>query len=362
MLSVVGSSRLKSFSCRSDEFLNKTIGLDHPTAIKARLFLSDTYWWLTNGEEAARLQQELLTICKSSLGDDDVATLTVTDRLGTSMWQLGQFQKAGDLAQQAVDGFQKAYPSGHVDTYRAMTHLGRCVGKLAKFDQAVGLHQEALDGLLGANAIPEHNALVLEVMENLAMAKYDRNRYGASHDDDLLTARKLQEDVLSQREEKLGKEHPLSLWAACNLARLKGASGQLQDAEKMIRQRLPIAERVLKDPAHMGVLFGRTYLAQILMLAGNLVEAEEILLSVDEKHISRKHGKDKILHPDHLVTAAFLLDCYRRQEKYEKADELEEMVLQGTRDNFGKGSPWEDYFVLRYSTHTRAGAMQDPQK
>ncbi|KAK3703063.1 hypothetical protein LTR37_014674 [Vermiconidia calcicola] len=292
-----------------DGFLTEAVGLAHPVAIKARLFLSETCWWLTDGDAAARLRQELLTTCQSSLGNDDVATLTVVDRLGKSMWQLGKFQRAKDLSQQAVDGFQKLYPSGHGDTYRAMTHLGLCVGKLARFDQAIALHSGALEGLVRAEPVSEYNAHVLEVQENLAMAKLGRHRYGASQDNDLRAAVNLQADVFSQREQKLGKEHPLSLWAACNLARLKAACGQLADAEEMIRQRLPIAERTLG--------------------------------------------------PDHMV--AFLLDCYRRQKKTTEAGELEDMVLKGTRDIFGEGSAWEHFFIVQYTTNARAGAEQEPQ-
>lgn len=349
----------KELLLKVDGFLVRTVGLDHPIAIKARLFLSETYWWLTDGDKAARLQQQLLETCRPSLGDEHADTLVVIDRLGASMWQLGRYHEAEHLAREAVSGFRKQFPEGDRLTYKALTNLGRSIGKLAKFDKAVTYHSQALGGLLKMEGVSKSDALVLEVKENFAMARLDRYRYGTPHHDDLRAAKELQNEVFCQREDKLGKEHPLSLWAACNLARIKAADGQLVEAEDMMRERLPIAERTI-GPSHMGTLFGKTYFAHILILAGNLVEAETMLFDVYKQHQVRtgekKVGSHQKMHGDQLVTAAFLLDCYRRQQKDREAEDLEQVVLEGTRDIFGPGSAWEDYFVSRYSMELSASA------
>jgi len=337
-----------------DKYLAHTIGLDDPISIRVRGFLSDTYWWLDKADEAVRLQEELLAACRKSLGNEHVDTLGVKDRLGSSFWQQGRFHRARELAQQAVDGFREAYPSGHVDRSRALTNLGRCVGKTADFDQAVDLHLEALRGLESAQHEQEgqYGDQILDVMENLAMARHDRHRYGRAQPDDLQEAEQLQVTVLDKHSKMRGKEHPR---ASCNLARITASSGALEKAEDMMRQGLPIAERTV-GPNHIGTLMGKAYLGQILTLADKLDEAETVLRAVVEAHRARD-GQN--MHPDHMVAAALLLDCCRRRQKHQIVDRLETEVLEGIRHLFGQGSPWEDYFIGRYTMSTEAGASRD---
>lgn len=329
-----------------DEYLVRALGLDNPISVRARLFLAETYWWLGNATEAGRLQKELLDACATGLGDEHVDTLRASDKLGASYWQLGRYHEARKFAEKAVVGFQKLYPSGHVEKSQALTSLGRCFGKLADFDRAVELHKEALRGLEVAEqeASTLYSGQILDVKENLAMAKYDRQRYGYAEKDDLGEAERLQNEVLMDHKEKLGKEHPKSLWATCNLARIKASAGMLEEAEQMIKTGLPVAERTI-GLDHVGTLMGKTYLGQILILADKLDEAESLLSAVVDKHRARD-GQE--MHGDHLVTASFLLDCYRRRGKYQEAEEMEKRVLKGIRHIFGKGSPWEHYFVGRY--------------
>jgi tetratricopeptide (TPR) repeat protein len=341
-----------------DDYLVKALGLDHPISVRARLFLAETYWWLGNATEAGRLQKELLDACAAGLGDEHVDTLRASDKLGSSYWQLGKYHEARKFTEKAVVGFQKLYSSGHVEKSQALTNLGRCFGKLADFDRAVKLHKEALRGLELAEqeARTLYSAQIMDVKENLAMARYDRQRYGFAEKDDLIEAERLQNEVLLDHKEKLGKEHPKSLWATCNLARIKASVGMLEEAEQMIKTGLPVAELTI-GVDHVGTLMGKTYLGQILILADKLDEAESWLCSVIDTHRARDGQK---MHGDHLVTASFLLDCYRRLNKYQEAENMEKRVLGGIRRIFGKESPWEHYFVGRYMVS--AGAELSEEK
>jgi tetratricopeptide (TPR) repeat protein len=340
-----------------DRFLVGAIGLDDSVSIRVRLFLSETYWWLGQPNEAVRLQQELLAACEESLGEENADTLNVKDRLGMSFWQQGKFYIALDFAQEAVDGFRKKYPSGHVDKSRALTNLGRCVSRLADFDQAIELHLKVLHGLELAQQEPEsqYGDQISDVMENLAMARHDRHRYGHAQVDDLPEAEKLQGTVFEKYRKKLGKEHPKSLWAACNLARIKTSTGALGQAEDMIKRNLPVAERTI-GADHIGTLMGKAYLGQVLTLAGKLDEAEAELSVVVATHQARD-GQE--MHPDHLVAAALLLDCCRCQLKHQLVAKMEKEVLRGIRRIFGEGSPWESYFVGQYRVSAEAVASLD---
>lgn len=330
-----------------DGYLVKAIGLHDPISVRVRLFLAETYWWLGNPEEAGRLQLELLGACADGLGEEHVDTLRASEKLGASYWQMGKYHEARRFAEKAVNGYRRMYLSGNVEKSQALTNLGRCFGKLADFDQAVGLHEEALRGLQVAEqeAETQFSSQILDVKENLAMARYDRYRYKYAQKDDLLEAERLQDEVLSNHKEKLGKEHPKSLWATCNLARIKASAGAVKEAAHMIETGLPVAERTI-GANHIGTLMGKTYLGQILTMAGKLVEAESLLSTVVHMHQDRDGDR---IHGDHLVAASFLLDCYRRRGKHQEAEGMEGRVLTGIRRIFGEESPWEHFFVGQYT-------------
>ena len=325
-----------------DKFLYDNTGLGHPIAIRARLFLSASYAWLGEEDKSVSLQSELLEACKSSLGDRDVDTLTVVDQLGVSFWQQGKFTKAKEYGIKALTGLQDVQGADHADTLKAMSHLGRAVGKLAEFDEAVNLHERALEGLRRDESRRAHDQEVLEVMENLAMARYDRHRYGRPAANELKLAEELEAFVVKQREDKLGREHPLTLWAYCNFARIKAGLGALEEGEAMIRMRLPIAERNL-GAAHIGTLFAKAYLGHILILENRLPEAQDML-----EKVIHEHEKIRRDHPDKLVALAFLMQCYQRQGKLAEAQPMQTKVIEGARRLFGEGSPWEKHFLSYY--------------
>ncbi|KAF7187760.1 hypothetical protein HII31_10896 [Pseudocercospora fuligena] len=340
-----------------DKFLVGAIGLGDPVAAKARLFLAETHWWLSDADEAVRLQEELLAACIASLGEDDVETLNVRSRLGLSFWQQGKYAKGREYSEKALKGLEKIYDTAHVDKSRAMSNLGLCHGKLANFDKAVKLHSEAHEGLLHAEKEQDekYEDQILDAMQNLAMAKHDRYRYGDAEDKDLYEAERLQAAVLEKFAEQHNKEHPKTLWAACNLARIKALMGHLAEAEGMIASRLPVAKRNL-GADHLGTLMGRAYYGQILTLSGKLDAAEKELRGVVNAH--RARDKEE-MHGDHLVAAAFLLDCYRKQGKTALAEKLEVEVTRGIRHIFGEGCSWEDFFVGHYSGDTVGGAERE---
>jgi tetratricopeptide (TPR) repeat protein len=335
-----------------DDYLSKTIGLDDPIAVRVRLFLAETHWWLGKPEEARRLQKELLDACTKGLGEEHSDTLKACEKLGASYWQLGKYHDGRKFAERAVNGYRKICTSGHVEKSQALTTLGRCFGKLADFDRAVELHAEALDGLELAeqDADTKYGDQIMDVKEALAMARYDRYRYKFRGRDDLHEAERLQDEVLMNHREKLGKEHPKTLWAMCNLARIKGSSGKLEEAEQMIKAGLPIAERTI-GVDHVGTLMGKTYLGQILIQAEKLEEAELLLSTVVDTHRARD-GEE--MHGDQLVTASFLLGCYRQLKKHQEAEDMERRVLGGIRHIFGEKSPWEQFFVRQYMASTGA--------
>lgn len=70
------------------------------------------------------------------------------------------------------------------------------------------------------------------------------------------------EEFYSERRKQLGKEHPLTLRATCDLARMKAALGDTEEAEEIMLNALDIAKRNL-GPNRQGVLMSMAHLANL---------------------------------------------------------------------------------------------------
>lgn len=289
------------------EFVRQNLGVAHPLAVRALLFLSESYLWLSCEDDAISLRLEIYDACRALRGEEDILTLNVQDQLAMSLCQRGRFEEAKDYQEKAVEGFKIACGVGHVDTLRAITHLGKIVEKFAEFDEAVKLHREALDGIQKHTHRHPSDSETLDVKQNLAMAILDRHRWGNPDVDELERAEQLTAEVIKQRELKLGKEHNSTLWAFCDLARIKAERGAVEEAEDIIRTRLPIAVRNLGE-SHLGTLMGKSHFGHILILRGKLSEAEIILEQAVQSYEVNHNG-----HPDQLIAQGFLVQCYRRQ-------------------------------------------------
>lgn len=209
--------------------------------------------------------------------------------------------------------------------FQALSNLGRSFGKLVKYDRAIELHLEAI--LEFEIALCEKQAQysdqVFGVMDELAMAGYNRYRYGCALEDDAPKAERLRGVVVERHSNGLGKKHEKSLWASCNLARIRATMRNLEGVEKLHRTGLLVAERTI-GAHHIGTLKDKAYMGQVLTMVGKLDEAEDLLCSVVEAH---RLPHDQRIHPDHLVAATLLLDCYRRRKRYKMVQVIEKQVL-----------------------------------
>lgn len=287
------------------EFVCSMLGMKHPRAMEITLALSQTYWHLGRGNEAAELQAEVLQVCKSSLFADDLRTLRVMDILGVSRWQQGRFTEALELHSAATEGMERVLGANHEDTLKAMTHLGRVQDKFFRFDKAKSLHLMAVNGM--ESTLGPTHLETLSAKDNLAMT------YLSIGGQCVVQAERLLIEVVNQRSKKLGKEHPYTLLALCNLARVETCLGRVKQAETRMRAGIQVAKRNLGED-HIGVLYGRTYLAQNLVEQERYEEAELMFLEIIERYKYMASTTDSE-HPDRIMAMLHLMECYRRQNK-----------------------------------------------
>lgn len=287
---------------RVRDFVCAVRGLDHPVSIRIQLALSETYWQQGRGSEAADLQEKVLEGCLVSLGPEDQRTLQVMNALASSYWLLGRYKLALELLETTLGAYTKAVGPNHPDTLRTYDNLGRIHFKYWRYEKAKALHSRALEGMKRSKALGPKHRDTLTAMDNLALTyiMIGRNL--------LAPAEAMSNEVIQQRTERLGHEHPYTLLARLHHARIRSARGYYNEAEEEMRAGLEVAERNLSAD-HIGILYARARLGQLLVRRGKWTEAEDVLHDVIEKlkHTpSARNGE----HPDRLLAEYYLVHCY----------------------------------------------------
>ena len=324
-------------------FFVSYLGAAHQVSVRVHLVLAEVYWQMGRGHDAATLQERLLLACERNIGRSAPRTLEVVDKLGVTRWQQGRYKEAKKLHQRAIDGFTAACGPEHADTLRAVDHSGRVEFKYFRYTEALELHRRAWCGLKVALGPSHLDTLV--TADNLAMTLlYLREQGPPAGSKDAEAARiseaeNLERDVWKQRGAKLGREHPFTLWAQCNLARIIAARQGFDEADTLIQTGLEVATRNL-GPEHIGTLYGRMYAGRLLLQRGRLEQAEAELRSVSaaQKRLAVAAGQND--YPDRLQTLFHLVECLRAQGGREReAQDVCDEAMQGLSSIGGDEHP-----------------------
>lgn len=312
-------------------FLLDRLGTEDPRTLQTILALANIYWILTRYGEAVELQEQALQSYTNSLGRYHHKTLQLLDVLGKSNSFRGRFKESLELHEDALEGMRKTLPPDHPDIFRATNHMGVAHQRYFRFETAKDLHSEALVGL--TRVLDSTHEDTIEAKDNLAMAHLELGG------DNIFHARKLMIEVVEHRSKSLGREHPLTLWSKCNLARIKSALGQTREAEQDIRAGLPIATRIFGEN-HLGVLMGWTHLAQVLVRQKRYLDAEEIFSNVIERSKYKFGAREEGEHPDHIMATWYAAECYKLQGKYKQALQLCDEISKSLSSIGGRQHPF----------------------
>lgn len=217
----------------------------------------------------------------------------------------------------------------------------------------------AVDGMRKNSKLGPMHLDTLVAMDHLVLTYQEINTNEYNSGKDLDRAFELSVEVLNSRTKKLGKEHSYTLWATANLARVKGAQGNLVEAENDIRAGLMVATRNL-GAQHIGTLFGKLHLGENLLRQERVPEAIELLIEVADGHRhmgSANNGE----HPDRVNALHHLCICYKMQEKLAEVVRVCEEAIQGLAAIGGHAHPYmnqlkgilEGLLRLRATPHAR---------
>ncbi|KAL8942140.1 MAG: hypothetical protein Q9216_001825 [Gyalolechia sp. 2 TL-2023] len=300
----------EALQVKTRDFVCARLGMEHAAARRITLFLAGTYGLQMRTNAAAKLQEEVLEACTAHLGPKDPETLKVMNTLGTSRRFQGRFREGRQLLETAIDGMTEILGAEHEDTLQAMDDLGQLEWMYLNYAQARDLHTAAVAGMskiLG----PLHERTLI-AKEHLAMACLSFE--GDVLVDDGPRAHATMLEVFDQRTSRFGKQHPWTLYAICNLARVKSGLGAHDDAERLLRAALPIAQRNL-GANHFGTLAGQAHLGNVLVRQGRLDDAEQLFLDAIQRQRYASSARDDGEHPDRIAALFYLLRCRERQGK-----------------------------------------------
>ena len=331
------AERLQS---RVRSFVIQKLGEGHPLSIKLTLLLAGTLYELTRVSEATRLQRHIYEVCLESLDHDDPLTLAVMDKLGAALCFIGRWAESLSLHQNAVEGMRKLYGPNHEDTLKAICNMGRVYYRYLNYEMASKLHREAWEGMKSRYSETHFDTLIC--LEELAMSQIPLGLEWAEKSHEMMKF------VLEKRKETLGNEQPYTLLAICNLGRVKSAMNRHDEAARIMKNAVTIAERNLGE-SHFGVLAGKTHYAQVLVKCGRYDEAEQIFNVVIDKPQYRKSTDEDGEHPDRVVAMWYLIGCLGKQGKYAQALEASEKMAASLGDIGGQG---------RGKTHKLADMLQ----
>ncbi|KAI9713724.1 MAG: hypothetical protein M1812_006562 [Candelaria pacifica] len=314
------------------DFVCARLGMEHAAARRITLFLAGTYHLQARTNKAAELQTEVFEACQKHLGADHPETLKVMDTLGALRCFQGRFSEARELLEKAIDGMTRTLGPEHEDTILAMDNLGRVLVRYFKYAEARECHLKAISILTKSRGPTDEKTLTAK--ESLALVYLDIGGEALGKVDNpntdaaLSQAHTLINEVLLSRQQKLGDEHPLTLLAICNLARITSASGDHIEAERLMRgaAALPTAERNL-GPNHIGTLMGWTHLANFLARQERFLEAELIFKDVLQRQRYEASARDDGEHPERILGMWYLLKCYENQGKFDQAVDLCEDIF-----------------------------------
>src|SRR5215203_65798 len=237
---------------------------------------------------AQKIYEDVLAVQEVVLGGVHSDTLTVKHNLAHVLFAQGELVKARKLQEEVLSAMRNQLEESHPMVLRIKNNLA---GKLFSQGNLVGAGQLWKEVIASAS---QQRSLVSIAKNNLALIFIIQK--------DFAGARKLQEEVLLNFEEVLGREHPFTLNTKANLARTLMSQGDFSGARKLQEEVLSTRER-LKGKYDIESLVSRSNLAAILIeqkdFQGSRALSEDALSGLERVAGAR--------HPQTTLTAINLL-------------------------------------------------------
>jgi tetratricopeptide (TPR) repeat protein len=294
----------------------------------------DTWWSMSmlatvyrhrgRWHDAAKLEEEVLDICKAKLGEDHPDTLISMGNLASTYRHQGRLKEAQELGEKALEMRKAKLGEDHPDTLTSMSNMASTYWHQGRLKEAQELEEQALE--MRKVKLGRDHLDTLASMNNLALRYWDQNRLGE--------AAELHEQVLEKSRTKLGEDHPDTLTSMSNLALTYRNQGRLKEAAELHKQALEKLKAKL-GVDHPDTLISMSNLASTYWYQCRLKEAEEL----EEQALEMRKAKLGEDHPDTLISMGNLAMTYQNQGRLKEAQGLGEQALEMRKAKLGEDHP-----------------------
>ena len=299
-------------------FVLQMRGTDHPAFHRITAALSVTYYHLDMFPESVHMMRDIVASSVRMYGHDHPRTLKSIDSLAQFLCYSGRLTESLQLHTRAWQGFSSLQSHGptHKDSLLALRHLGAVQSRFFRYGESERLCEQALEGLSHCSDVEDE---ILFTKEDIALAlaadKRDPDR-----------ARTLMVGVLERRKSIWGDEHPYTLFAELNFARVEYGAGEYEAAEGRLQRILPIGIRSV-GKTHNGVVLAEMFLARSWVGQKRYEEAEELYKKALLYHAEGGRQKGSDDHVQRILALWFLVECYDEAGKFASAKEIAEDLL-----------------------------------
>ena len=302
----------------------RLLGDEHPATLAAMSNLAVMLSKLGRHDEAANLQEKVLTWRKNFFGDEAPATLTAMNNLAMMLSDLKRHDEALKLQEKVLALRQKKFGDEHPDTIRAMNNLATLLSKRGRHLEALELQKKVL--AWREQNFGENNLETIGAVYNLSVTLNALKYYG--------DALERSEQVLLLRQKNLGDEHPDTINALNNFAELLSDLGRYDEALTLQKKVLTLCKEILGDE-HSKTVDAMSKVADSLSCLGRYDEALTLRKKILD--LQQKTFGDENLN---TIDAMYkLADSLSDLERHDEAFKLGEKVLTLCKKVLGDENP-----------------------
>ena len=302
--------------------------------------VSNSLFELGQYDQASKMFGRVLELSEELLGDDDDLTLTAMSNLAICLDNLGFPDDAFELHRRVYDRRVELFGEDDPETINALSNVATALSDQYRFAEAMALERKVLDGhiqmfgidhLETLSAMSKLAATLREVGSIRQMDDNATEEQLSEATEQLNEALELSEYAFEGYQRVLGDEHPRTLNAMKNLARLLHMLDRKEEALKLFEQVLDRYKEAFGEE-HPDTLSAMNDLSSSLKDLGRKEEALSILERAIELY-KKTLGEN---HPDTLKAEDDLVMLLSDLERYEEALALAEDLIERCKIVFGE--------------------------
>jgi tetratricopeptide (TPR) repeat protein len=244
----------------ASELLEKNKGIIRKLGLQLLQVLGDDHKINGRYQAAEETYLSLLSRYQTTPVDADLQLMFAYDALGWVQMRLGDLEKAEVNLRRALQMAVASYGARSSLTLRSKVTLAEVLSKLGRSEEAEVLCAQLVDQLnqnhISGVSLPKDSISQLNALAQIFKTRGDHKG-----------AKDAYAVVVEDRRKIFGNEHPMTLWAAAQLAASQRAAGEILEAQDAFIKLLPLQEKVLGSE-HPDLKETRRHLQELETITG----------------------------------------------------------------------------------------------